>query len=710
MNLPPVPSGPIPPPPPVPSAGLPPPPPAPDNARTPLSRRVKLGFGLGAFALVAFAVLAGLLAPPTDEGVRAFVSKQLAREGIDVDGCFITNKTTEPKRISMRVNVTGSRRAGTGYVEVGGDPQGINGIPGGVAGGVAGPSADAETSFDFSEWRRIRELLSGKNGPRLLALAGLGADAESLGNVTLVREVTMRFSPVQLNASVVAERRLFKWNLSLQDSNLLALASVERTRPLSAFPGKVYVVNRPADREPIAALSRRLPEIRERLDQAVAALLQENKAAWLALLRPQALFAGDAAAHSYMDRTQKARVYLEITEVRGDEDPPRLSALLRNDGGWKETRVFSGMVAYDAGAGAFQLKLSSPASKGEEGAGPFLDDHTDGFNLELDSDGDSVLPLGIADGALTWKSGGATLRLEPVRAEARAALIAEAEGDYPKLLEATKAGMVYTGTITNRAKGTRESWLLRFTGQEEKEGDNASGADMHAILEHPERLAWKCALRGHLEANRYRAKGTPLGFDQEHHADFAPPHEVTDMFETRNENAAEPGSPIGLRLDGAKLVGENSRFVFRFERATPELLAEREKREAARVARLLAFVQPGAVHDGTVEGLGLAPARVRLRFVQAEDRGARVEVHLHGPQRPELAQRLRGRLDASRGVLQLTFEGPANPQGNRLDSDPELKAYFSGRFLGAAEWLFAVENETMAGRWGPFRLVFPLAK
>jgi hypothetical protein len=254
---------------------------------------------------------------------------------------------------------------------------------------------------------------------------------------------------------------------------------------------------------------------------------------------------------------------------------------LRNDGSWKEKRLFSGPLAYDTASGNFQLRLTSPAPEEPDAslAGPFFDNNIP-FGLSRDSDGDSVLTLTIEGGALTWESDVAKLRLEPVREDARAGLVAEAQADGAKLLEATKVGAIYTGTITNKAKGTKGNWLLRFTKQEETTGDDKSGATLTAVLEHMEHTAWKCVLQGPLVTNRYRANGVPVHLDQQP-SDHTPPKEVTDIFENRRDSNEESDSAMWLRFDGGRLVGENARFVFRFEPATGEFLAEREKKQAA---------------------------------------------------------------------------------------------------------------------------------
>jgi hypothetical protein len=413
--------------------------------------------------------------------------------------------------------------------------------------------------LDYAEWLRVKTLLASKNGPRLLQLAGLSPDTGDLPNVTLVREATWPDSPVHLAGTVIAERTFLKWRFRLEETTLLGPGAAERPRPLSAFPGRVLVVNQAKDAAQFAALARRLEEIRAPLQKAVAAMTAERKGALLELLKPKSLFVGTAVVKPSPTPTpgaQRAGVCLEITEVRADEDPPRLTALLRNDGGGTEQRMFSGELVFAPAAGRFQLKLASPASEAEENAGPFLSDYYDSFNLGKEEDA-GVLWFDVADHALVADGASYTLRLERVADAERDKVLAALAGDRPALLAATQPGTTYSGTITNRIQGSQEKFLLRFTKQEKE------GRELEAVLEHPDRATWKCSFEGTLDTNRYRAQGNPIEL-RRGGIEFVPPDDMVRCFETDDQTATFP-----LHLEGTKLLGENRRFVFRFERASP---------------------------------------------------------------------------------------------------------------------------------------------
>lgn len=732
MSLPPVPGNSLPPPPP------PPPPPPASGAGPQLSRRALAWIGGGFAALVAIIIIAARLEAPTDSAVKSFVIAQLKQEGFAVEDAWVNRQGKSDKTVTYSVRISFRRSTEQLYeallpeiAPAGGGVPSLGGVRGAVNSSLATSLPDW-LPIDIPAWQLLRLHLSNPNSQRLRQAAGLTPEDEALVSTTVVRELKDDpRSASNLNTTegtVRAKRRGLLWDYTLERSWSSDQGSGSR-RLLAGFRGKVLVLERVEDRAALLDLAHRLPTISTKLARATAVLQEENKTRWLALLKPQALFAGTAEIKYQAGRP---RVFLEITEVRGDEDPPRLSALLRNDGGWTETRLFSGAMIYEPGLGAFQLKLSSPSrgSEGEEnnykGAGPFLEDQADGFNLETDQDGDRVLPLTIEGNALLWNSGNTTLRLEPVRAESRATLMAESQGDYPQLIEATKSGMIYTGAITSKAKGTKENWNLSFTKQETPDGDEPSGIDLEAILEHPEHRTWKGTLEGHVEANRYRAKELPVRLEyREGGGEFSPPKEFTDIFERRNENdfSEDNSAAMRLRLEGSKLVGENPRFVFRFERAPPELVAERERQQTAREAQMLAFIQPGAIHEGTVERTGLASSgNLRLRFVESdeqpgpaaklpraprhaglakkEDSSVAVKALLYSPSRPWFAYVLTGQCDVGHSLLKLRFASASGWAMESLSSAPDLKPYLDDFSSYNAELTLVLDQERAEGASG----------
>ena len=598
-----------------------------------MSRRTKIGLGLGALVIIICAIITGLLVPPTDSAVRSFVAKQLAKDGLVVENLWVVNRTEDGDHLRLEINyiVRREAKAGVRHDVVRDEmlPHILNQqtrsspraemVPDEI------PPHSAVSTGELDEWRRVRELIRGKEGARLAALAGLAAADTELLNARIVRE--LKEAPgayrqhQEATGTFTAERKGLGWDMAFERHDT---PQEDGTTPVAGgSTGPDFVIDRAGNRDQLIALLHRLPAIRDKLDRAVNTLLTEAKLRWLAVLKPQAFFAGTTEVGEY-GKKYKASIYLEITETRPNEDPPRLSALLRNDGGWQESRLFDGRIVYDNASGRFQLQLTSSADESAHGAGPFLENHAAGFGLSPDADGDIVLPLFLEEGALVWKSGGATLRLTPVPEGARAALIAGLQGDQLKLQAATRPGQAYLGTITSRAKGTRETWLLRFNPRDEDtpEGDE----NLSAMLEHHKKRTWKCALRGSLFANRYRAKGLPLRLNPDYNSGQSPSKEFTDLFGSRDSNVDESGPGIGLRLDRDKLVGENSRFVFEFAPVAPEAVATIEKHWAdeAELERrqLLAATMPGAIYRGTVTTRsGSRREEFLLRFVDPEDAG-----------------------------------------------------------------------------------------
>jgi len=622
-------------PPPVPppsSPGPPPPPPSAGVPTVPLNRRTKIGLGLGVLVIVVCAIITGLLVPPTDSAVRSFVAKQLAKDGLDVDNLWVNKRSAPGDPFFREISFSVRPKAGVRYETL----------------SVETLSLPTVSTEERDEWRRVRELIRGKEGAQLAALAGLATPDTELLSARIVRELKTApdfYSQHQeATGTFTAERKGLGWDMAFERHDTPqedGTASVA-----GGSTGPIFVIDRAGNRDRLIALLHRLPAIRDKLDRAVNTLLAEAKLRWLTVLKPQALFAGTVEFNKYGQK-HKATIYLEITETRPTEDPPRLSAVVRNDGGWQESRLFAGRIVYDGASGSFQLRLTSPASENASGAGPFLDDNSPGFGLRTDEDGDRVLPLVLDEGALVWKSNGATLRLAPVPEGSRTALIAGLQGDYLKLQEATQSGKAYLGTITRRAKGTRETWLLRFNPQMEDASED--GENLSALLEHVENRTWTCALRGRVLANRYRANGLPLRLQQDLDSELTTSREITDIFELQDNNVDESGPGLGLQLEGDKLVGESSRFIFQFAPASPEQVAGIEKKWAAAAEAerqlLLAATSPGTIYRGTVTARsGSKREEFLLRFVEAGKGVSGILAFIEHPEHPSWRLPLTGRL------------------------------------------------------------------
>lgn len=631
---------------------MPPPPPPPPSSSpvvsAGLSSRAKYILLAAVLAVFALIVIAGLRAPPTPAAFESYIARELKQRGVSVNACFISDRADFDGRISVTLTVFGKRHADKNYPEATAQ----------AFGSAATQLGPPWTTFDFAEWQRVQQLLRGPGGPRLAALAGLEAERADLASLALVVEEEVSDASVDLRPKMQAERAGLRWKMTLLELGDYNQSNANPLRKIKDYPGRVCVVNRSEGRDELTALASRLPDLGARLDRAVVELAREQKVALLALLQPQALFAGSLVAPEGND-VNGARIFLEITEVRADEDPVRLSALMRNDGSWQDTRIFAGQLEFTPASGRYELRLTSPMDEASEEAGPILAHFSHGLNIEHDAEGGFAFSFGVEGGALTWERHGNSLRLTRVPAADRAALIASVEGDFPRLQAATRAGMAYNGAITNRVKGTRTGWILRFTGQTQATRGRTDALELLARLEHTERLDWKCALAGSIEPNRYRAKGWPLRLNRTYDATINPPAEAEEIFAARDDNASEEDTQMWLRLEGSRLVGENNRFVFRFEPASAEFIAEHDRKEAARLARLQAVVREGATYVGVAHRPDGLEVPVRLRIVKFYEKVGDVNARLEPAERPELTWHFNGHLNLADGKLKLSANGMA---------------------------------------------------
>lgn len=534
MNLPPVP-GSLPP---VPSSS--PSAPAPPPTARPRARLILAAGVIVVGLLVAFGSVLSPQ-PPGTERVNGFVRSCFARDGIKPDNVWIAGRTVEARRATFEITVETSRAEEARYGFL---------WQGRYAGDT--PTLPDWLNLDVTALARCQRAVAGPHGDRLCQLAGLNDGDLALVRMNVLRELApASLSRTTTTGIVTAERHGLRWTLAWNPRPGAASAPSGQAAPgrrLGEFTGEIRVLERPADKARLLELAGRLPEIARRLDETRPALLADAKPGALALLKPGAFFAGTASGPR-TGQTAPARVFLDITEVRDDPDGVKLSALLRNDGSWRETRLFAGALALDDD-GALALALIPQAVDGtDNAAGPFMADYGTGFELP-DSNGQRVLSLKIDGTALTWASGDASLRLEPATAEARAAIAAEFAAAVRSQAAAVRPGRCYAGGLTDRLTGRVEPWILRFTEFDEQKQTLA------AELERGGAQPAKLTLTGILDTNRYRNENGSVVFTT---CESPVPDDV--------QAAWDELWPVVLRVEGKRLQMEKPRHLLRFEPA-----------------------------------------------------------------------------------------------------------------------------------------------
>ncbi len=510
--------------------------------------------GLRARVIVSCAVLAvGLLIaayslvtpqPPSEPALKNFVLKQVSGQGVKVQDVWVGSRESDNLGITFQVRVESSRGQDGRYGNLFGEPR----YPGET------PSLPDWLKLDQGDWLRCEKAVAGPFGARLCQLAGLDPNDEVLLHIKLLRtlqpEGEFHFTT---SGTVTALRQGRGWQLAWNPATENGQAQAQAQgpgagKPLSAFGGPVCVVDRPADKERLLELAERIPAIRGHIEKAIPALIAENKTTLLGQLKPGAFFSGTATG-SQDNKALRTRVFLDVTEVRSEEDGMHLTALLRNDGSWADVRMFTGTVVFGE-EGMFALVLSPEANDGSTDlAGPFLTDRANGFEL-TDRNGTTTLSLTIDGSALTWNTPGNTLRLEAGTAEDRAKIMAELAAEVTRSAAAVQPNRVYAGTITDRITGNIEKCVLRFVAYD------AGTQKVTATLEKSLSSSPALALSGKLETNRYREGAGSIAFDP---ADQPVPEAWQAFWEQI--------SPLVLHIDGNKLQDQKPKCILRFELA-----------------------------------------------------------------------------------------------------------------------------------------------
>lgn len=657
-----------------------------------MSRSLKL---ILAAILLAGALAAGLdrlrEPSPSDEALRAFVNAQLKETRLKIVACTIGERSAARRELTAVATVDARRPAGTVYHPV-------HAPVGSARISRTHVAVDPATPFKLAEWRRVKELLTGPRGPRLLELANLDPEAASLTQLTVLRELALPETPLSFTLAIRATRRWFRWSLALEDTAAAQLAAV---LPLAdspaAFPGETCVLGHAGAAARIDALTRRLPDIAAALDQAGARLMTEEAPAVRALLQPGTLFAGTIAT-SAPDDPIPPRVLLEITELRGDEHPPRFTAVARNDGGGDRHRVFDGRVEFAPATAGFLLVLTAPRGFDVDNDGPLLNDRHGGAELGIDRDGRALLRLAVHDTSLVSEERKVNLRLERVADDARDDARRALAGDRDALLAATDPARLYSGNITQRVSGRTEPFLLRFIPPPN------GGEVVGAVLQHPDRPQWRCSLHGTLTLNRYRrVNGHALVLRPSFAGGVEPPEEMVRAFADPDGDQA-----IRLRFEHGRFLGDTQNFIYRFEPAPAARMAAHAERTAGRDAGLRAFVAPGAVHEGTVRRAGRdSPGRLLLRFLEppashtasdsSDPRPQTIRAVLCAADEPRFRVPLVGTLHVDDARLDVAFQSPPSWPGGGITQAPSLAPHLEDLWLYPAELSLVFEENEMAG-------------
>ncbi|HLP02603.1 MAG TPA: hypothetical protein VK163_11315 [Opitutaceae bacterium] len=484
--------------------------------------------------------------------------------------------------------------------------------------------------------------LATPEGARLVELAKLGPPpADPLESVLLQKTASAGMT-ISATGQLAATRGPDGWKIEATPGEFAP--TIPLGKPRANLPENALLVSEPTFAKTLADAVAARVAFAEKLAlarvQVAEQLRQERDARQVALLvalQPGALFLGRAEPLAEGAEPAPGLV-LEIATVKA---PARqLTALLRNEGDWTDTRAFSGTWETNADFTALKLPLATRAAHAVNEAGPLLATR-EAWTIDLTLDPEGRLVGDSPTHRYTFKRV-ASAELERTRSEMSAA--------HDAALAATRVGTAYQGTVALKSGGDTAEALLRFTRQD---GDGAKLEAELSLLVQPGRSR---TFRGFVAANPHRTGRQPLRLFSE---------------AKRRHNRAEAASVVGLAMDlapafaikGDTLTGEDEHFTYKFTATTAEAVGRIDAAHQSAQASVQASIRRGAAYDGVARHRDGFTTPLRVRFTRADDDGT-VEAVIESRERAGVNARLAGTVDVATRRLQLSTTG-GRPEGEK---------------------------------------------
>ncbi|HEY5078353.1 MAG TPA: hypothetical protein VII43_00845 [Opitutaceae bacterium] len=468
-----------------------------------------------------------------------------------------------------------------------------------------------------AEARRLLADKSARSRPENAAAGPFPADPFE----ATVLQPSSPAGPFRYKGVLSAHREGGAWTFSLLSGSFEG--GGPQGQPRSGFASDAYVVGDTADDARLRALAAdfqgfaiRLEKVRTSAERARSAARESRKGAFLALIAPGRVFRGQAQETGEQNPTA---IYLEIVSQSENE----VTALLRNDGGWRSARAFQGTWGADDDFQNPVLNLSSAVGQAVRNAGPFLE-NTQTWTFALHEESRS----GLSERSKFYQ-----YRFQLMGPEQVSELKARLEGEFNSAMAASEPGLLYQGTAVSRATGASEPVLLRFTGRSE------DGGSLEATMESTTR-SWKRPLHGSIFGNARRSGAEPvrLRSGQDEAAVDAP---ATSVLGDRDD--------LDLRLgtEGRSLVGEDAQFTYRFAATGQADLRRLESDRALRARRFNMVVRGGIAYDGFLHEEQGFVTQARLEITRVDPQTGSIAARIHSLARPNVYREFFGTCDPS---------------------------------------------------------------
>jgi hypothetical protein len=539
-----------------------------------------------------------------------------------------------------------------------------------------------ELGVNLAEERIGRDYLTSAEGKKVLELARIKDLPPDPFTTILLKQTSAPGKQGSYSGFYNASKESGVWSISLSGSLEKGAASGQAR---GSYPKDALIDTEPATQtilkaryEAAAQVQAKIIAAREQFHEQLRRDREAKLEVLRGLMKAGAFFVG-TAEQRYNHQTTP----ISLEFIGADSGKGALQVLLRNDGGWQDTRGFQGNWKADPEVAKALISLRTLSNQAIRDGGPILDNNdTWTVNLVLDANGTLE---GNTDGYLYHFTRVADAEAEAVKNEA--------QQQMRSLLDTIAPGSAFIGAVVSKRDNSSEQVLLRINRVEN------NGVLLAASLESIDRSNWKRALAGTIIGNRYRSENHPVrlkrsGDDAVKRAPdgsvFSVPYDAQLMFS----------------LDGETLRGDDGNYRYELKHASASDLAELQAKHAARTGRFSAAVRTGATYDGTARNSDGFVGRVRLRFTAVDLAHDTVALVVESRDQVGIHTDLKGAPVPEEGLLSLrTGAGSYNSSGVLRVPFFSQDAVFRLQFhLGEESIDGTIEN------YSGWKLEFPLKK
>lgn len=347
---------------------------------------------------------------------------------------------------------------------------------------------------DVLRLNEVRKSLSGAAGAKIRELAGIADVPENPLDAVIIKETSAKGTAFSFEGGYQASKIGGGWQINVNGAvqNDVLSGSFR-----GAFAGSVILADNQTDQARLKKMLTDFTAFEQHITAATEQykeILKKERAARLAQLisniTPGNLYKG-SATNRYNQSV--VPLWLEFTNL--NQQFFQVTALLRNDGGWQDARVFQGEFSTDPGVEKLSVNIGTRNNQAINSAGPIVQDN-DSWNIPFQ--------LNLQTGELTGNTNGYVYRFIRVSDADLPAEEDALKAPLKAILDTCRTGLVFKGTILNKRDQSTEVAFLNILKVEN------DGALVAARIDSDEHPNWRRSLRGTLIVVAIAQKAFPF--------------------------------------------------------------------------------------------------------------------------------------------------------------------------------------------------------